>query len=101
LSGNGQRGEVIASRKFGVPEDKRGAQSKGNQQNQDNRCQALIGNHLSLSGGIGPIGTVTASVQKSVFECPVLGEVHPTVVLIFPTAVTQLTNHTSRENSCR
>ena len=101
MSGNGHGGEVIASRELGVPEDERGTQGKGDQQNQDHCGQAVIGNRFSLSGGTGVPGAVMARVQKAVFESPVLGKIHPAIVLVFPTAVAQLTNQVRRKDGWR
>jgi hypothetical protein len=40
---------------------------------------------------------VAASVEKSVFESPMLGQIHPAVVLILPAAVSQLADDQSRK----
>ncbi len=83
---------MVAPDEFGVPEDKRRAQGEGDQQNQDDCLQAAIGNGFPLPGGGDLFRAVLASVQESMLEGPMLGEVHPTVVLLLPAAVPQLVN---------
>ena len=54
----------------------------------------MIGDTMPLTGGsIHLFGPMLASMEESMLEGPVLGEVHPTVVLVLPPAVPELTNH--------
>src|SRR5438128_2423170 len=55
----------------------------------------MVGDWLPLSRGEGLVGAVPASVEKSVFESPMFGQIHPAIVLILPAAVPQLADHWS------
>ena len=69
-----------------------GAHGKSNQRNVSHRSQAGIGNEHFESFGVHHFRPVLVRVKKSVFERPVLGQVHPAVVLILPAVVAKAAN---------
>ena len=93
LGSHGDCGEVVTTDQFGVSEDKGRTQRKGDQRDQHDSRQPTIGDRFTLARGIGSFRPVPASVQKSMFESPMFGEVHPPVVLIRPAIVSQVVNH--------
>ena len=87
LGGHRQGREVVTARQFGMPQDESRAQAEGDQENQGDRRQTLVGDQFSLSGSVGAFGAVAASVEETMLEGPMFGEIHPAVVLIFPAVV--------------
>src|SRR5208337_517865 len=53
------------------------------------------------AGSRGPPGTMFTSMQESMFQGPILGEVVPAVVFHFPTGMAQATNQGSGEGGGR
>ena len=90
LAGDGEGGEVVATDEFGMPEDEGPTQGGSDQQNQGDGRQTAVGNRLPLSGRVAVWGAMPAGVQKSVFEGPVFGQIHPAVVLVLPAIVAEV-----------
>jgi len=86
---------VVPAGQFGVSENEGRGPGERDQKNPGDGCEALVGDQLPLSRGEGLFGAVPASVEKSVFESPMLGQIHPAVVLILPAAVPQLADDPS------
>src|SRR5690348_12046207 len=86
---------MLTASKFGMSEDEGRTQGERDQQNQGDGCEAVVGHRFPFSGGDSLFGTVPAGVEKSVFESPVFGQIHPAVVLILPAAVPQLADDPS------
>ena len=78
---------MVAPDEFGMPDDEGRTQSESDQENQSDGGQALIRNRLQLACSIDLVGAVLSGMQEAVLERPVLGQVHPAVVLIFPAAM--------------
>src|ERR1700683_770625 len=78
-----------------MPEDKGRTQGKRDKTNQGDSSQTVVGDQCWLAGGVGLFGAVPASMEKAVFESPMFRQVHPTVVLILPAAVSQLADNRS------
>ena len=95
MSSDGDGSEMVPASEFGVPEDEGRGPGERDQKNPGDGCEALVGDQLPLSRGEGLFGAVPASVEKSVFESPMLGQIHPAVVLILPAAVPQLADSRS------
>src|ERR1041384_8359905 len=83
---------MVATGEFGVSEDERRGQGKGDQENQGDCGQAVIGDSLPPSGGVNLLRAMAAGVEETMLEGPVFGQIHPAVVLIFPAAVPELAN---------
>ena len=95
LGGHRDGREMVAARQFGMPQDKSRAQAEGDQQNQGHRRQTLVGDEFLLSGSVGAFGAVAASVEETMLEGPVLGEIHPAVVLVLPAVVAKAADNGS------
>lgn len=95
LGGHGEGGEVVATSQFAMPEDESRAQGEGDQQNQGDRGQTMVGDGLALAGRWAARWAVAASVEEAMLEVPVLGKIHPAVVLVFPTGMAEATHDRS------
>jgi hypothetical protein len=78
LGGDGNRSQAVAAGEFGVPEDESRTQGEGDQENQDDRRQAVIGHRLPLTGGVPLLGAVPASVA------PLLHRQEPAITFVEP-----------------
>jgi hypothetical protein len=54
-----------------------------NQQDQGDFGQAVVRNGVPLFGPIETLGMMLTDMQKSMFESPVLAQIHPGVVFLF------------------
>ena len=75
LGGDGNGREVRESSPFGTAQDESRAHRKGDEEDQADRCQTVVGNGLSLSGSMALLGAVPAGMQEAVLEGPV-GQPH-------------------------
>jgi len=66
---------------------KGGKQSKSDAQRKDNRCQSAILNRLVRARLLHPMFT---GEDETVFQPPVLSEIVPPVILVFPPHMSQL-----------
>ena len=82
-----------------MAKDKRAAEAEGDQGDQDDSLHAMIGYGDFVALRIDCLGAVVAGMQKSVFQSPVFGEVHPSIVFLFPAVVTKLANRDRRKLS--
>ena len=89
--------EVVTARQLGMPQDKSRAQAEGNQQNQGDRRQTLVGDEFPLSGRVGAFGAVATGVEEALLEGPVFGQIHPAVVLVLPAVVAEAADDRSGE----
>jgi hypothetical protein len=62
-----------------MPQDEGRAQAEGDEENQGDGRQAVVGDEFSLPRGVQAFGAVTARVEETMLEGPVLGEIHPVV----------------------
>ena len=79
--------QVISPHQLGMAESEGGTEREGQRKDKGNDGQSVVGNGLVRALGGTRLRTVAASVQKVMFEGPVLGEIIPTVVLLFPAVV--------------
>src|SRR5678816_960656 len=60
------------------------------QQQKERDCgQSLVGNRFALRFGGGDFGAMPAGVEKAMLEGPVLSQIVPAVVLLFPAAMAE------------
>src|SRR5213076_694455 len=78
-----------------MPQHKSRAQAEGDQQDECDRLQAAVGHKFSLSGRAAAFGAMAAGMQVTMLEGPVLGEIHPAVVLILPAVMAEATDDRS------
>src|SRR6266487_1057457 len=69
--------------------DEGGAERERQQDNERDCGQSLVGNGLGLTVPRVDLGAVPASVEKAMLEGPVLSQIVPTVVLLFPAAMAE------------
>src|ERR1700737_3648063 len=84
LRGHGHSREVVPTSELGMAKDESRTQGERDEENECDGCEATVGNRFALPRGTGLFGPVLASVQKAVFESPMLGKIHPAVVLLLP-----------------
>ena len=64
LGSDGNGREVVAAGEFGVPEEECRTQGEGDQENQADRGQAVIGDRFPLPGGVGLLGAVRQACRN-------------------------------------
>ncbi|MGO9273893.1 MAG: hypothetical protein ACLQOO_27240, partial [Terriglobia bacterium] len=65
LGGYRDSREVVTASQFGMPQDEGRAQVEGDQENEGDGWQALVGDEFSLPRGVGALGAVTAGVEEA------------------------------------
>jgi hypothetical protein len=68
LSGDGDGRQMIATSELGVSEDESRGQGEGDQKNERDGCEAMIGNRFPFSTGGDLFGAVPTSVKESVCD---------------------------------
>ena len=81
-----------------MPNREGSEQIESDEEYQGDGREAIIGNRLAHSVRVDLFGTMTAGVEKSVLEGPVFGQIHPTVVLILPAKMPELTDGGCRKD---
>ncbi len=71
LGGHRDGREVVTASQFGMPQDEGRAQAEGDQKNEGDGRQALVGDEFSLPRGVRAFGAVTAGVEETMLEGPV------------------------------
>ena len=89
LGGHRDGREVVRASQFGMPQDEGRAQAEGDEENEGDGRQALVGDEFSLPRGACALGAVTASVEETMLAGPMRGQIHPAVVLVFPAVVAE------------
>src|SRR5215831_10996967 len=74
--------------------------NKSEQQNQTDSGESAISNELELAVICSGAWAVTTGMQKSMPEGPVLREIVPAVVLLFPAGMTEAPHQRCRERLC-
>ena len=76
--------QAITAIELGVAQGESRAQGEGQQEDERDGGQPTVRNRLAPALGRTLARTVAAGVQKAMLESPVLGEIIPPVVLLFP-----------------
>src|SRR5450755_2704077 len=58
-------------------------ESEGQQENESDCGESYVGDRLAFTT-FGGLGAVATGVEEAVFEGPVLGQIVPAVILLFP-----------------
>lgn len=66
-----------------------GTQGECQQQNETDRGQSSVGDGLAFALRGAGLGAMPTSVQKAMFEGPVLRQIVPAVVLLFPAVMAE------------
>ncbi len=77
-----------------------GAEREGQQENESDGSQSPVGHRLALAVFGIRFGAVPAGVQKTMLEGPVLSQIVPAVVLLFPAVMTEPAYEHGRKSLC-
>ena len=69
--------------------DESGTEREGQQQNERDRGQSAVGDRLAFAVFGMRLGAMPAGMEKALLESPVLSEIVPPMVLLFPTVVAE------------
>jgi hypothetical protein len=86
---------VVKASEFGMPQDESRAQGEGDEENQADRRQTLVGDEFPFSGRVAAFGAVAASVEEAMLEGSVFGEIHPAVVFVSAAVVAEAADERS------
>src|SRR5450759_37615 len=89
LSGHLNGTHRVAAKDFGMAINESGAQRECQQQNERDGSQSPVGDRLALALFGIRFWAVPAGVQKTMLEGPVLRQIVPAVVLLFPAVMTE------------
>ena len=92
LSSDFNGGQPVTPNELGMTLGECRRQGEGQQHDESDGGQTTVGDRLSLAVVGDRLGTMPAGVQETVLESPILGEIIPAVVFLFPAIMTEATD---------